>query len=237
MGKHFDSNRTSHPGRTDVSLKVLSLVAWFGIEASLILDMLLTDPALKGVQTLVKTERLDTGKCASQKTVNVISQLDSRVGSISTCRLTFSEVWKPCTSSSLTDLYSRYPERREIVKTQATCKVGSRFEGSKSNTQFVKGAGMRIGYECWCFVQSSSQYNEKINDSEQVVAGNKDKVRSHLELTGEDTQEEKDPLFRLNPRFHIIIQGRYEAQDALMLEDTLDKSFITCNHCKNEILF
>jgi len=45
-----------------IKLKSLSLVGWYGVSASMILNMLLELPVLSQVQTLVKTERFDSGQ-------------------------------------------------------------------------------------------------------------------------------------------------------------------------------
>lgn len=127
------------------------------------------------------------------------------------------EVWKP------SDLVWVFPptcqllKRRNVIRTQAIIQVGSKLRSNpEENSHLLKGFGLRMGYECWCFFETKS--------SDPTLPQDQEKRRT-------------DQLSRLNANFHIIVQGRYSVNDALQLEDTLDKSFVTCNHCKNQIVF
>ncbi|PWN48526.1 hypothetical protein IE53DRAFT_389264 [Violaceomyces palustris] len=151
-------------------------------------------------------------------------------------------------------------QRGGCYNTQAILQVGKLSKGYEGETR-LKGQGLQIGYEALCievaderwrevnvFSRLGRRYDEyigrmmettKTTTATTTTSPSSSKVDSLGGVDDGKKQEEgKGKRQKKRRKLHVILQGRYaEGQEAIEVDQLFVRSLVTCNRCKERILF
>lgn len=213
--------KTTQKSRPVRQIECLHLSGWHGMGGMSLIYQLHSRYSLSNVSTIVKTERGDTHmwkqavvddqlyRNATSATYGEVQ----RIPSINDGSLHGLQGSAPLGSVIFRDLASEF---ERCTDTQFIVQVGRRVP-RKPGQEYLHGEGLQMGYQGFCI--------------DRVLV-----VDMYEMLPGAVSERTIDEMRK---RLHVILIGREspEAEDRGKNEELFERSIVTCNQCKQRIVF
>lgn len=232
-------------------IRCLHLTGWHGMGGVSLISQMRLQPALSEVTTIVKTERGDTRIWKQAAADDQRYRRMSRTGQISMASLRPGAASHRETGAMALcfGAASNEPlpmEFKHCTSTQIIVQVGRR-RPRQHGQAYLRGEGLQMGYQGYCIaILMDSDLHEDLEKGSANV------IESHGYIDGDGNVERKsepgaepeDNLRSQNEsrrRLHVILTEREEvgadAEERKQNEDMFERSLVTCNHCKERIVF
>ncbi|TKY90545.1 hypothetical protein EX895_000543 [Sporisorium graminicola] len=242
-------NYTATPFReqsTSVNqIRCLHLTGWHGIAGAFLIQQLRTQPLLSQVCTVVKTDRADSRiwqQAAADDRMSENMPWDAGRGWSGQKHYQAAPVWLSRLGST-EEPYSSRLAFRQCTPTQIIVQVGKR-RPRRPEQPYLKGEGLHMGYQGYCIDMASDARDAAMGDSDvhTVISASSAGPGPGPSCpagttSADDTVTHNDiPDGNARKRLHVILQGR-EVEDGNQNEEMFERSMVSCNHCKERILF
>ncbi|GAC95581.1 hypothetical protein PHSY_003157 [Pseudozyma hubeiensis SY62] len=236
-------------------IRSLHLTGWHGIAGAFLIHQLRSQPSLRGVRTIVKTDRAD-------------SRIWQQAAADDRCSKgqggNNGSVW----SAHREHEVPRWPSRpwstqgiggsnmvvqfRDCHTTQIIVQVGKR-RSRIPGQPFLRGEGLQMGFQGYCIDMATTM--PKIEAGELNLSIDGGAVHADKRIDAEEGVSKGDSTMHSGPgpesdgaltgsacqdltrhRLHVILQGR-EVEDAEQNEEMFERSLVSCNQCKARIVF
>lgn len=225
-GRHKESPASDRLAETPSSITSLSVVSWHGVAGHDLIGLLNSHSLLVGVNTIVKTDRLD------HKVWFELTRSVSLEASNGNARVPVMDPFAdaPTDEESLATAAGAHQFRfTSCSATQVLVQVGKLRKAGASERR-LKGEGLQIGFEGLCLEERESSTNDSRQDSEPPRTGYK---------TPMGVEETELATKCVRRRLHVIFQGRFEAteDESLQIDELFRQSLVTCACCRQRIVF
>ncbi|CDU23926.1 uncharacterized protein SPSC_02555 [Sporisorium scitamineum] len=224
-------------------LRCLHLTGWHGIAGAFLIHQLRTQPLLSQICTVVKTDRADSRIWEQAAADNrQIRNLPHNAG----------RRWSAQHYDAVPHWWSRPGSTQDAIEplafrqctpTQIIVQVGKR-RPRRAEQPYLRGEGLQMGYQGYCIDMTARE--------DQLVAMDQSNADAVSSASGESGPKPSPPAdtasangtvihgnsLEANDRnkLHVILQGR-EVEDGNQNEEMFERSIVSCNHCKERILF
>ncbi|KAF6766802.1 hypothetical protein PSEUBRA_000331 [Kalmanozyma brasiliensis GHG001] len=194
-------------------IRSLHLTGWHGIAGAFLIHQLRSQPSLRDVCTVVKTDRADS-RIWEQAAADDQRLREPQRFALYESRTPY---WSDRFSMGTPATTESTMVFKGCVATQIIVQVGKR-RPRRPEQPYLRGEGLQMGFQGYCIDMGM------FSDVAAQTAKTDESVDASAGRAG------------TRKRLHVILQGR-EMEDGRQNEEMFERSIVSCNHCKERILF
>lgn len=236
-------------------IRSLHLTGWHGIAGAFLIHQLRSQPSLRGVRTIVKTDRADSRIWHQAAADDRYPQGQATTAGSGwyAAREHEAPLWpNRLWSTQGVGGSNTVVHFRDCHTTQMIVQVGKR-RSRRPGQPFLRGEGLQMGYQGYCIDMVTTM--PKTEASEVDISMNGGAARAYKFIDAEEGVSKSDSTMHAGPghdsddtltgsacqdvtrkRLHVILQGR-EVEDAEHNEEIFERSIVSCNQCKERVVF
>lgn len=215
-------------------IRCLHLTGWHGIAGAFLIQQLRSQPSLKDVRTVVKTDRADSRIWEQAASDDRHDQMPVSQRSDSAQERIRGASWPhrfdPPERSRGVESTIMF---NECVATQIIVQVGKR-RPRRPDQPFLRGEGLQMGFQGYCIDVRTCSDGDLLTESRLSAEGSATNAETKVDSNESIVSSEGQAASR--KRLHVILQGR-EVEDGKQNEEMFERSIVSCNHCKQRIVF
>lgn len=224
-------------------IRSLHLTGWHGIAGAFLIQQLRSQPSLRDVCTIVKTERADSRiwQQAATDDRGVLGPKNTADRERYSQHGYVAALWHNRTRSRQ-DAMGQESSLvfKECEATQIIVQVGKR-RPRRADQPFLRGEGLQIGYQGYCVDMATTTADMGTDVMEPISftcakAVIDPDVGACNGLVDSDAFDGYHRQGATRKRLHVILQGR-EVEDAKQNEEMFERSMVSCNRCKERVVF